>query len=141
MHSLFSPTVLRNFSDECSHTETPHNIPFLAERGPLLEAHGFGLLRPSTSLMTRYLKSPHLPQTLVFEYEVAAGDLTEDLAYSDRHALVFGFNATYGSSGYESKLRSLVAQASTNPTVAVDRVSWRRDELERRTRNVSRHWP
>ncbi|CAM9102436.1 unnamed protein product [Scytosiphon promiscuus] len=61
-------------------------------------------------------------QTLFFEYEVIAGDLTDRLACSDRHALVFGFNATLGSTGYESKLRSLVAQASTNPTVAVDRV-------------------
>ncbi|CAM9243696.1 unnamed protein product, partial [Ectocarpus sp. 8 AP-2014] len=60
--------------------------------------------------------------TLVFEYNVVEGDLTDSLACSDRHALVFGFNATFGSSGYEAKLRSLVAQASTNPTVAVDRV-------------------
>lgn len=61
-------------------------------------------------------------QTLIFEYEVAPGDLTNSLALSDRHALVFGFNATFGSSGYESKLRSLVAQASTNPTLAAERV-------------------
>ena len=64
-------------------------------------------------------------QTLTFEYEVADADLTRRLACSDRHALVFGFNATLGSSGYESKLRSLVAQASTNPSVAVDRVRGR----------------
>ena len=66
---------------------------------------------------------PLLEQTLVFEYEVAEGDLTDSLSYTDRHALKFGFNATFGSSGYETKLRSLVAQASTNPTVAVDKVS------------------
>lgn len=66
--------------------------------------------------------APPFPQTLVFEYNVVEGDLTDGLACSDRHALVFGFNATFGSSGYEAKLRSLVAQASTNPTVAVDRV-------------------
>lgn len=51
------------------------------------------------------------------------GDLTDSLSCTDRHALKFGFNATFGSSGYESKLRSLVAQASTNPAVAVDKVS------------------
>lgn len=50
-------------------------------------------------------------------------DLTDTLAISDRHALTFGFNTTFGSSGYESKLRSLVAQASSNPTLAVERVS------------------
>eukprot|EP00752_Nemacystus_decipiens_P003960 g3626.t1 len=60
--------------------------------------------------------------TLIFEYEVLEGDLTDSLSYTDRHALKFGFNATVDSSGYESKLRSLVAQASSNPTVAVDKV-------------------
>lgn len=63
-----------------------------------------------------------ITQTLIFEYDVMEGDLTESLSLSDRHALVFGFNATLGSSGYERKLRSVVAQASTNPTVAVQRV-------------------
>lgn len=73
-------------------------------------------------LISRNSAPPIRPQTLVFEYEVTGGDLTDSLACSDRHPLVFGFNATFGSTGYESKLRSLVAQASTNPTVAVDRV-------------------
>lgn len=89
--------------------------------------------------MNQCLQLPFL-QTLEFEYEVAEGDLTEDLAYSDRHALVYGFNATYGSSGYESKLRSLIAQASTNPTVAVDRVSRKRVGVGAENRNVPQHW-
>lgn len=87
----------------------------------------------SLSLCHRFFHEHHLHpptpppracdrQTLTFEYEVAEGDLTDSLAYSDRHALVFGFNATFGSSGYESKLRSLVAQASTSPTVAAEKV-------------------
>lgn len=54
---------------------------------------------------------------------MSGGDLSDGLALSDRHALSFGFNTTFGSTGYESKLRSLVAQASTNPSVPVDRVS------------------
>lgn len=54
---------------------------------------------------------------------MAEGDLTDSLDVSDRHALVFGFDAALGMRGYESKLRSLIAQASTNPSIAVERVS------------------
>lgn len=50
------------------------------------------------------------------------GDLTDRLSLSDRHALVFGFDAAAREGGYESELRSLVAQASTNPSVPADRV-------------------
>lgn len=98
------------------------------KRGTVLDCTSLVLIQSATKCWRAQgfpcLSSPTLvtKQTLLFEYAVAEGDLTAGISLADRHALEFGFNASFGARGYESKLRSLVAQASTNPTVAMDRV-------------------
>lgn len=121
---LYKPTVFFLFPHAVHSPLAVRALLTLDWGGKTTQYIGQSCFLPPTlcALPSRCSCIPYASQTLTFEYEVTDADLTHSLACSDRHALVFGFNATLGSSGYESKLRSLVAQASTNPTVAVDRV-------------------